>query len=116
MSHLLVHFEPSELVDFMNFIGLLIYKLQVRYAHFFIYEQPNILVQKDLFTVLDELISPLSSHVMSFLSLPVAGTDDQVIHSDTKRAYLTLLNNIMSSKLSNILTSERKRFAYQQDA
>jgi hypothetical protein len=30
MSNLLVHFEPSELVDFMNFIGLLIRKLQVR--------------------------------------------------------------------------------------
>ena len=30
MSNLLEHFEPSELVDFMNFIGLLIHKLQVR--------------------------------------------------------------------------------------
>lgn len=29
MSNLLAHFEPSELVDFMNFIGLLIHKLQV---------------------------------------------------------------------------------------
>ena len=33
MNHLLAHFEPSELVDFMNFIGLLIHKLQVRPAH-----------------------------------------------------------------------------------
>lgn len=32
MNHLLAHFEPSELVDFMNFIGLLIHKLQVRPA------------------------------------------------------------------------------------
>lgn len=30
MSNLLTHFEPSELVDFMNFIGLLINKLKVR--------------------------------------------------------------------------------------
>lgn len=29
MTHLLTHFEPSELVDFMNFIGLLAHKLQV---------------------------------------------------------------------------------------
>jgi exportin-T len=29
MSNLLAHFEPSELVDFMNFIGLLVHKLQV---------------------------------------------------------------------------------------
>jgi exportin-T len=30
MVNLLAQFEPSELVDFMNFIGLLIHKLQVR--------------------------------------------------------------------------------------
>ena len=30
MANLLAHFEPSELADFMNFIGLLIHKLQVR--------------------------------------------------------------------------------------
>ena len=29
MTNLLTHFEPSELVDFMNFIGLLIHKLLV---------------------------------------------------------------------------------------
>lgn len=34
MANLLAHFEPSELADFMNFIGLLIHKLQVRsYPH-----------------------------------------------------------------------------------
>lgn len=32
MANLLAHFEPSELADFMNFIGLLIHKLQVRSA------------------------------------------------------------------------------------
>lgn len=30
MTNLLTHFEPSELVDFMNFIGLLIHRLQAR--------------------------------------------------------------------------------------
>lgn len=29
MTSMLTHFEPSELVDFMNFIGLLVHKLQV---------------------------------------------------------------------------------------
>ena len=32
MSNLLAHFEPSELVDFMNFIGLLIHKLNVGFV------------------------------------------------------------------------------------
>jgi exportin-T len=31
MTNLLTHFQPAELVDFMNFIGLLIHKLQVRW-------------------------------------------------------------------------------------
>jgi exportin-T len=30
MQNLLTHFEPPELVDFMNFLGLLVHKLQVR--------------------------------------------------------------------------------------
>jgi exportin-T len=30
MANLLAQFEPAELVDFMNFISLLIHKLQVR--------------------------------------------------------------------------------------
>ena len=29
MTNLLAHFEPAELVDFMNFISLLVHKLQV---------------------------------------------------------------------------------------
>lgn len=29
MGNLLAHFEPSELVDFMTFIGLLIFRLNV---------------------------------------------------------------------------------------
>lgn len=34
MTNLLAHFEPSELVDFMNFIGLLVHKLRVRICPF----------------------------------------------------------------------------------
>jgi hypothetical protein len=35
MANLLAHFEPSELVDFMNFIAVLIHKLQVGWFYFF---------------------------------------------------------------------------------
>lgn len=34
MSNLLTQFEPTELIDFMNFIGLLIHKLQVSACNF----------------------------------------------------------------------------------
>jgi exportin-T len=63
-----------------------------------------------MFDVLDELIGPLSSHITTFLSQPITGTDDNVIHTDTKRAYLALLNSVMTSKLHGIFISERKFF------
>ncbi|KAJ7903544.1 armadillo-type protein [Mycena olivaceomarginata] len=90
MANLLTQFEPSELVDFLNFIGLLIHKLQ-----------------SDLFNVLDELISPLSVHITGLLTQPVSGTDDQRVHFETKKAYIALLNNILASKLQTIFISER---------
>ncbi|KAH7927937.1 ARM repeat-containing protein [Leucogyrophana mollusca] len=96
MANLLAHFEPSELVDFMNFIGLLIHKLQ-----------------KELFDVLDELIGPLSAHITQLLSQPVSGTDDSMAHADTKRAYLGLLTSIMSSDLHAIFISERNKATFE---
>ncbi|KAF9444820.1 ARM repeat-containing protein [Macrolepiota fuliginosa MF-IS2] len=90
MGNLLAHFEPSELVDFMNFIGLLIFRLN-----------------KDLFDVLDQLIGPLNLHITSLLSQPISGTDDERAHIETKKAYLALLNNILAAKLQGIFTSER---------
>lgn len=32
MANLLAQFEPTELIDFMNFIGLLMHRLQVRFS------------------------------------------------------------------------------------
>ncbi|EMD34072.1 hypothetical protein CERSUDRAFT_117585 [Gelatoporia subvermispora B] len=92
MANLLAHFEPSELVDFMHFIGLLMHKLQ-----------------DDMFDVLDQLIGPLSAHIHGLLSQPVNGTDDEVTHVDTKRAYLALLNNVMTSDLHGVFTSDRNK-------
>ncbi|KAF8896374.1 armadillo-type protein [Infundibulicybe gibba] len=96
MGNLLTHFQPSELVDFMNFIGLLIHKLQ-----------------KDMFDVLDQLIGPLTVHITSLLSQQASGTDDQRSHADTKKAFLTLMNNIMTSKLHGIFTSERNQGQFE---
>ncbi|KAH9002895.1 ARM repeat-containing protein [Lactarius hatsudake] len=92
MVNLLAHFEGSELVDFINFVNLLVHKLQ-----------------QDLFNVLDELIGPLNAHVTSLMFQPATGTDDILTHSESKRAYLTLLNNIVSSKLAGIFLSNRNK-------
>ena len=58
--------------------------------------------------VLDQLIGPLSAHINGILAQPVTGTDDQVTHTDTKRAYLGLLTSIISSKLHTVFISDRK--------
>jgi exportin-T len=59
-----------------------------------------------MFDVLDQLVGPLSVHITTLLSQPVSGTDDQRSHIDTKKAYLTLLNSIMTAKLDGIFTSD----------
>ncbi|THH18865.1 hypothetical protein EUX98_g8885 [Antrodiella citrinella] len=92
MANLLAHCEPTELNDFMNFIGLLVHKLL-----------------NEMFDVLDQLIGPLSSHINDLLSQPITGTDDQFTHTETKRAYLTLLNSIMSAGLHGIFISDRNK-------
>ncbi|KAA1467486.1 ARM repeat-containing protein [Dentipellis sp. KUC8613] len=95
MANLLAHFEPDELVDFINFLNLLIHKLQ-----------------QELFDVLDQLIGPLNTHITGILSQPVTGTDDELTHVNTQKAYLILLNNVMTSKLHRIFTSDinKERF------
>lgn len=61
-----------------------------------------------MFDVLDQLLGPLSSHINELLSQPITGSDDQFNHSETKRAYLTLLNSIVSSGQHGIFTSDRE--------
>ncbi|KAH9945166.1 ARM repeat-containing protein [Epithele typhae] len=92
MANLLAHFEPTELIDFMNFISLTIHKLQ-----------------GDFLDVLDQLVGPLSSHINGILAQPVTGTDDQVVHMDTKKTYLSLLTTIVGSKLHTVFISERNK-------
>ncbi|TEB33368.1 KapM protein [Coprinellus micaceus] len=96
MNNLLAHFEPSELVDFMNFIGLLIHKLQ-----------------KDMFDVLDKLIGPLNAHITALLSQAASGTDELRSQSETKSAYLNLLIAVVSSGLQGIFTSERNSASFE---
>ena len=89
MTNLLSHFEPTELVDFMNFIGLLMHKLNTEMAD-----------------VLNQLVNPLNARISDLLSSAITGTDDKLTHVETKRAYLTFLISIISNKLHGVLISE----------
>ncbi len=64
-----------------------------------------------MFDVLDQLIGPLNMHISTLLSQPISGTDDQRAHIDTTRAYLGLLNAIMTGRLESVFTSESKSFS-----
>ncbi|KZV62903.1 KapM protein [Peniophora sp. CONT] len=97
MVNLLTEFEPAELVDFMNFLNLLIHRLQ-----------------GDMFNVLDELFTPLTVHIAGIMSQPVSGTDDALARGETKRAYLTFLTNVMSSKLQGVYLSDRNKSRFEQ--
>ena len=61
-----------------------------------------------MFDTLDQLIGPLSTHIITLLSRPVEGSDDEATIADTKKGYIGLLNNVMVSKLHGILISERE--------
>jgi hypothetical protein len=51
---------------------------------------------------------PLTNHVSSILSQQVTGTDDKVARVDTKKAFLTFLNTVMSSNLGSVFVSQSK--------
>lgn len=61
-----------------------------------------------MFAVLDELMGPLNLHLANLLVQPISGTDDLRTHTDTKKAYLTLLNSIMTANLEGVFISQSK--------
>ena len=66
-------------------------------------------IKLEMFEVVDQLVAPLQARITELLASPVTGTDDKIAHSDTKKAYLTFLNNIVNNKLHMVFLSERKR-------
>src|SRR6201999_3928658 len=65
------------------------------------------LFQDAMFQVLDELITPLTTHISQLLAQPASGTDDALTHGDSKKGYLNVLGSIMTSKLQGVFLSER---------
>ena len=46
MANLLAHFEPTELIDFMTFIGLLVHRLQVRFLQNLLHGHAERLIER----------------------------------------------------------------------
>lgn len=72
-------------------------------------------MQKDIFDVLDQLLGLLTSHIATLLSQPVTGTDDALTHVKTRRSYVALLTNILSSELHGVFISERELSSTMSD-
>ncbi|CAE6431846.1 unnamed protein product [Rhizoctonia solani] len=92
MNRLIRQSQPVELVDFLSFLSFTVHKLQ-----------------NEIYDVLDELISPLSTHIFELLAKPVEGTDDRLQHNDTKKAYLDFVTHIMNDKMHTVFISERNK-------
>jgi len=97
MSRLIQQFDPSELADFLSFLGLLMHKLQL-----------------EMFNVLDELLSPLHDHIFGILTRTPNGVEEKSSQMDTRKAYMAFLNNIIVSKLQGIYTSDRNKSNLEQ--
>jgi exportin-T len=57
-------------------------------------------------SVLDELLSPLMTHISQFMVKSAEDTDDELVRADVLKAYLGLLNSIMASKLTDVFISQ----------
>jgi exportin-T len=85
-SGLLSGESPREIVDFLPFFGLCIYKFK------------GLSIRSILCTVW----KPLFSKIMGFLSQPSEGTDDLRNAMELRKAYLTLVATIFNSRMDDI--------------
>ncbi|KAJ3091721.1 pre-tRNA nuclear export protein [Quaeritorhiza haematococci] len=86
---LLSAITPNELVDFIPFISFIIHKFK-----------PSISV------VLNGLLSPLFERIFFLLNQPVSGTDDAIMLTELRKAYLNLLATIFNADVENFLTND----------
>ncbi|CAH7686777.1 armadillo-type protein [Phakopsora pachyrhizi] len=89
---LLEKLTKPEIVDFLSFVGQLIYKYKGNFT-----------------SLLDRLLIPLFSKIVSFLDQPTAGTDDIVLQSELRRAYFSLFNSIINAQMDLVLISANNR-------
>ncbi|KAF8309914.1 ARM repeat-containing protein [Clavulina sp. PMI_390] len=92
MAATLPNMKSEELADFINFLGLIVHRLQF-----------------EIFDVLNQLIAPLYHHIANLLAQPMDGTDAKREILLTKRAYLEVLVSIMSGKLFIVFMSDHNK-------
>ncbi|KAK9370508.1 armadillo-type protein [Lipomyces kononenkoae] len=99
VSRLLSESRPSELIDFMSFLGQLIH---------------NFKGESGILEMLDQLLTPLLSRVFYSLSIAANGsTDEEIQQSDIKKAYLNFMMGLLNNGMEAVLTSDRNRQIFE---
>jgi exportin-T len=83
--------SSSDLVDFLPFLSLLLVKYK-----------------DDFVPMLDAMLNQVVSRVFVTLEAPVQGTDDELRHSELRRAYFGLILSLFVNNFQSILLSQRE--------
>ncbi|TQS38314.1 hypothetical protein Golomagni_01186 [Golovinomyces magnicellulatus] len=70
--------------------------------------------KKDIYSVLDSLLTPLLQRVFERLSEPVTGTDDEIQLAGLRREYLMFIQIILNNELSGVLISDLNQGFFEQ--
>ncbi|KAL1916477.1 uncharacterized protein VTP21DRAFT_5668 [Calcarisporiella thermophila] len=92
ITGLLTNCKLSELVDFLPFIGQIIYKFK-----------PSI------FNIVNDLLLPLVKRVFVFLNQTPSGTDEALMLIDLRKAYLNFIHMLFNSELERVFISDLNR-------
>lgn len=63
----------------------------------------------EIFSILDDLLSPLLQRIFTALATPVTGTDDEIQLSELKREYLNFILIILNQGLASVLVSDKNQ-------
>lgn len=87
---LLSEVTSAELVDFVNFLSLVVNKYK-----------------DDVRSIVDQLLLILVERIFFFLNQGVTGTDDAVEKSELQKAYMNLLSSMVQSGMESVFVSDK---------
>ncbi|CAG8975031.1 hypothetical protein HYALB_00011694 [Hymenoscyphus albidus] len=69
--------------------------------------------KKDIYVVLDSLLTPLFQRVFAGLAEPITGTDDEIQLAELRREYLTFVQILLNEGLGSVLVSDSNQAFFE---
>lgn len=69
--------------------------------------------KKEIYVVLDSLLTPLLQRVFAGLAEPITGTDDEIQLAELRREYLTFVQIILNNDLGSVLVSDANQAFFE---